>query len=306
MICDNPYVQGVRAYPCGQCMPCRINRRRLWTNRILLESCKHHANCFATLTYAPEFLPADGSLEPIHLQLFLKRLRKALSPRKIRFFAVGEYGEISFRPHYHLAIFGLDYTELEVVQSAWTDPESSQRMGHVLLGDLSRASAAYIAQYCTKKMTSADDVRLEGRYPEFTRMSLRPGIGALAVEDLAKSLSGDAGVRFISGLGDVPYTLKLGDKDIPLGRYLRMKLRRALDIYKVNPVTGEVSYGTPDDVLKQFEVEMRQLLTDKVGPPSHSSPWSKERVKGFLVSESKGKSQAKVARDKILKARRSL
>lgn len=299
MICDRPYVQGVRAFPCGQCMPCRINRRRLWSNRLLLESCKHNESSFVTLTYAPEFLPADGSLKPVHLQLFLKRLRKALSPRKIRFFAVGEYGDETFRPHYHLAIFGLGQHELDVVRSAWS-------MGHVMLGDLSRASAAYIAQYCTKKMTSTDDPRLQGRHPEFTRMSLRPGIGALAIDDLACALSGVDGSRMLADTGDVPYTLKVGGQDIPLGRYLRMKLRRALDIFKFNPVTGEVSYGSPDHVLKQFENEMRELLTDKIGPASPSTPWSQERVQSFLISESKGKSLTKTARDKIYKARRSL
>jgi len=163
LICDRPFVQGIKAFPCGQCMPCRINRRRLWSNRILLESCKHEKSAFLTLTYAPEFLPENGSLQPRHLQLFLKRLRKELSPHKIRFFAVGEYGDQTWRPHYHLAVFGIDAFSTDIVRRCWG-------MGHVMVGDLSRASAAYIAQYCTKKLTSKDDPRLEGRHPEFTRM----------------------------------------------------------------------------------------------------------------------------------------
>lgn len=310
MICDKPYVQGVRAFPCGQCMPCRINRRRLWSNRILLESCKHEHNSFLTLTYAPDNLPllqaddpTSATLAPRDLQLFIKRLRKICS-RPIRYFAVGEYGDETWRPHYHAALFGVSPLEVELVRKAWSI--DGKPIGHIMLGDLSRASAAYIAQYCTKKLTAADDPRLQGRHPEFTRMSLRPGIGALAVDDIVKSLSGSLGKRMLDATGDVPLSIKIGGKDVPLGRYLRRKIRQGLDLYKVNPATGEITYGTPEKILSQFETEMRALLEAELGSASHSSPWSKERVGEKLVELSKGKSLTKTARDKIYKSRRKL
>lgn len=43
-----------------------------------------------------------------HLQLFLKRLRKYINKEfheKVRFYAIGEYGTNSFRPHWHLLLF---------------------------------------------------------------------------------------------------------------------------------------------------------------------------------------------------------
>ena len=47
-------------------------------------------------------------LNPRDLQLFLKRFRKYLSnytDEKIRYYAVGEYGPVHFRPHWHLLLF---------------------------------------------------------------------------------------------------------------------------------------------------------------------------------------------------------
>jgi hypothetical protein len=45
------------------------------------------------LTYDPEHLPEDGSLNVVHFQKFMKRLRDRIKPLKIRFFHCGEYGD---------------------------------------------------------------------------------------------------------------------------------------------------------------------------------------------------------------------
>lgn len=96
-----------RTVPCGQCIACRLNKVRDWTLRIMHEAKFYKDNVFLTITYSPENLPADGSIHKEDLQLFLKRLRKALGEEKIRYFACGEYGEKYSRPHYHLIIFGI-------------------------------------------------------------------------------------------------------------------------------------------------------------------------------------------------------
>ena len=99
-------MNGREAYGCGQCLPCRINKKRVWTHRIMLESSLHTDNAFVTLTYSDENLPKDGSLVPRHVQLFLKKVRKEIEPARLRFFCVGEYGDRTQRPHYHVALFG--------------------------------------------------------------------------------------------------------------------------------------------------------------------------------------------------------
>lgn len=242
-------MNGLIPCPCGQCLPCRVNRRRVWTHRIMLESflCSGNA-CFLTLTYDDENLPMDGSLYPRHLQLFLKRFRKELSPGSLRYFAVGEYGDKSDRPHYHLALFGFNCSgrisvpehgrrcfcgNCELVREAWG-------MGNILIDELNRKSAQYICGYVTKKMTSADDVRLFirtggfsanekvvslRRFPEFARMSTRPGIGACSTDYISKSMiSPSTGEIFLVN-DDVPIKLNIDGKELPLGRYLVGRLR---------------------------------------------------------------------------------
>lgn len=195
---------------------------------MVLESLMHAENSFATLTYDEANLPSGGTLVPRHLVLFLKRLRKELPVGSLRFFAVGEYGDLSQRPHYHLALFGLGPQYGKLVEKTWS-------LGNVMLGDLTPASARYIAGYVTKKMTSPTDPRLNGRYQEFSRMSRMPGIGCTAIPKLSKMLEVPLGLKEIDKLGDVPASLKHGNSQLPLGRYLREKLRQDL---------GFIDYGS--------------------------------------------------------------
>lgn len=242
MLCKKPF-DG--RYGCGQCLPCRINRRRLWTHRLFLESCKHAESSFLTLTYSPEKLPEGGTLVPSHMTDFLKRLRKSIYPHKLRYFYVGEYGDISHRPHYHMALFGLG-SRLKNLDKIWQN-------GFVYSGDLTMDSAQYIAGYVTKKMTSKDDPRLNGRHPEFARMSLKPGIGALAIPDLRATLESERGAYLMESHNDVPSILKHHGKKHPLGRYLTTKLRS---------VYGFKNTKTPEENLWKKEVEMHQLYEE--------------------------------------------
>lgn len=188
----------------------------------------HEFSSFVTLTYDNEHLPSGASLVPKHTQLFLKLLRKRLGPeRPLRYYLVGEYGDETQRPHYHAALFGVSPLEWELVQSCWphgaVDNPVKKR-----LGTLTLESAQYIAGYVTKKMTAHDDVRLNGRYPEFARMSLRPGIGATAIPSIADSLNDEHGARYLAANLDVPLHLNQGRKTLPLGKYLRKGLRDAM------------------------------------------------------------------------------
>lgn len=219
MLCKKPFHMKGANFGCGQCMPCRFNRRRIWTHRIALEAAVHAASTFLTLTYDKAHLPLGGTLVPRDMQLFLKRLRKRAGV-PIRFFGVGEYGDQSFRPHYHLAVFGLDPGS-RFFKECWD-------YGFVYPGSLTLDSAQYVAGYVTKKMTGKDDARLGGRYPEFARMSLRPGIGAPAVSDVVQALQTDMGQRAIVARGDVPSVLRQGGRSLPLGRYMRGRIREAI------------------------------------------------------------------------------
>lgn len=71
-------------------------------------------------------------------------------------------------------------------------------------------------------MTRFDDPRLDGRHPEFARMSLRPGLGMMAMHDLADVI---LRLDLDHSEPDVPSGLRRGKKIWPLGRYLRQQLR---------------------------------------------------------------------------------
>lgn len=189
---------GVRlSVPCGRCAGCRLDKVAEWSTRIAHEASMHDDNIFVTLTYSDEFVPDNYSLNVRDYQLFMKRLRKELSPLKIRYYACGEYGEKFLRPHYHAIIFGWRppdamvwrktakghiYYRSEILENTWG-------LGHVEFGDVTSKNGAYVAGYALKKMRGSGDPEKYKRpspitgelvdvVPEFALMSSNPGIGS--------------------------------------------------------------------------------------------------------------------------------
>jgi hypothetical protein len=222
---------------------------------MILERHQHEDACFVTLTYNDENLPQGGTLVPRDPTLFLKKLRKAIegSAINLRYDLVGEYGDETQRPHYHLALYGLGEKHKELIQSKWS-------LGFTLVGSLTIDSAQYIAGYVTKKMTSKADPRLNGRHPEFARMSRHNGgLGAGAMKQVATTFTSDPhGVDFLIENGDVPNGLQYGGKSLPLGRYLKTKLREECGY--------ENTKGQPKALQKQAE-QMHDLLKDTLPNP---------------------------------------
>lgn len=176
--------------PCGQCIGCRLERSRQWAVRCLHENRCHDTSVFLTLTYDDCHLPASGSLVKRDLQLFMKRVRKSRC-ETLRFFACGEYGDTTNRPHYHVLLFGTDfadkrfYKETPSGESIFSSDELSSLwpQGRNAIGAVSFESAAYVARYCLKKITGPSaDWHYSGREPEFVNMSRRPGIGSSWLE----------------------------------------------------------------------------------------------------------------------------
>jgi len=218
---------------------------------MMLEGYCHAKSSFLTLTYSDKFLPSE--LNPHHLRDFLKRLRSRIAPAKLRYFAVGEYGEKTWRPHFHLALFGLGREDVEVIRDSWSSDgrTESEPFGHIMVGDLTKDSAQYVAGYVTKKMTSPDDKRLGGKHPEFARMSRHPGLGAPALRAILDSLTDSPGSIAMEREGDVPSVLSHGGKKWPLGRYLKQQLRKKY---------GFEDTGTPKEKLQAWYQEMRALF----------------------------------------------
>jgi hypothetical protein len=180
--------------PCGQCVGCRLERSRQWAVRCMHEASLHVDNSFITLTYDDAHLPESGSLQYRDFQLFMKLLRKRVDV-PVRFYMCGEYGEKFGRPHYHSILFGYGFRDRsyyrtlpsgsKIYQSKFL--ESLWPKGFSSLGDVTFDSAAYVARYCItdrgrEYICDSDSGELLERPREFTRMSLKPGIGRKFVE----------------------------------------------------------------------------------------------------------------------------
>lgn len=191
---DPKYASDVE-FACSQCIGCRIERSRQWAIRCVHEAQLHEENCFITLTYNPQHLPADGSLHLDHFQNFMKRFRMIVGMGKaagIRFFHCGEYGETFERPHYHALIFGFDFPDKVfyrekkdiklytsgLLDALWSDDDGVP-LGFSTIGNVTFESAAYCARYIMEKVTGENaDGWYAGRKPEYVTMSRRPGIAS--------------------------------------------------------------------------------------------------------------------------------
>lgn len=199
--------------------------KRLWTGRILLEQAHTSTeSTFATLTYDPDHLPDNGSLVKKDAQRFMDRLRKRTGIGHVRYFLVGEYGDKTWRPHYHAALFAVPPEQFQdLIQDCWP-------FGYIHCGLIEKRSAAYVANYCTKKMTKGDDSRLRGREPEFSLMSKNPPLGAAGVRHIVDLLHTKAGSAALKEYQDVPNSFRVMGKEYPLGQYWMAWLRQEMGI----------------------------------------------------------------------------
>ena len=201
---QNNWIERVKL-PCGQCIGCKLLRSVNWAVRCEHEMSLHEQNCFITLTYDEENLPQDYSLRKDHFINFMKRLRRAIDPVKVRYFMCGEYGEQSWRPHYHAILFGFAFPDKiqvqfkEVENPYFLSPllKKLWKFGNHMIANATFETAAYCARYCTKKITGdlaeehynrtilkfdEDTGEIETYLetvlePEYATMSRRPGIG---------------------------------------------------------------------------------------------------------------------------------
>lgn len=136
---------------------------------MLHENLSWRESVFLTLTYEELTLPDGGTLVKSHLQRFWKRLRKAVYPRSLKYYACGEYGDEHGRPHYHAIVFGLSVEDSPLIESTWG-------LGNVFPGTVEQNSIRYVTKYIGKKIFGPQAVaHYGGRVPEFQLVSR--GIG---------------------------------------------------------------------------------------------------------------------------------
>lgn len=205
--------------PCGKCAHCMANKRNDWSVRLQKELQYSSSAVFVTLTYsdeyffdymlkAPDFQAAYKYCKSVHkkdVQDFLKRFRYYDGSPNIRYFAVGEYGEKTLRPHYHLLLFNCDFSHIsENLSSSW-------QFGNFHIGEVNESSIHYVTGYVlTRKFRPSDDCDFS-----FSLMSRRPGIGfSFVSSNYGKMLSSNP----------KPFMILRGGMKVAIPRYFKDKL----------------------------------------------------------------------------------
>lgn len=195
--------------PCGHCSGCRLMRAHDWSVRLLHESYDYFARTyFVTLTYDDSCLPFTKDGEPTlvksDLSKFMKRLRR-YSGRQFRFFGAGEYGENTFRPHYHLILFGdlsLD-EQFDVNRFHSSDISKAWPFGLHEVSYANMSTMAYTAGYVLKKQKDPHFAS----YPvkPFILMSRKPALGSSYVS----KLNGSEDFRVYGNFGPGVYSSRI-------------------------------------------------------------------------------------------------
>ena len=236
LVLKNPVTKQYQQFSCGQCIQCRIAKRRSWAVRLYNEMSCHDSNKFITLTYDDDSCPEGLQIED--LQKFIKRLRK-FSGKRIKYFACGEYGEDEKsiellrqlfqdplrkvgRPHYHAIVCGIDECDLpDNIHSRSYQSNGSYncqshlwKYGLVNIGNVTPQSIEYVTGYVEKKLTGdmAKEMYVSPRgdlQPPFSVKS--NGIGLEWLKKNEKYLQGKTTIRFKG-------------KDVPMPRYYKEKL----------------------------------------------------------------------------------
>lgn len=206
---DSYFMQEV---PCGRCLECRKLRTNSWYVRLKNEMSESISAIFLTLTYDDPYLPYTNgghmSLYYPDLQKFIKRLRKRndkKTDKKLTYFAVGEYGSQTFRPHYHLIIFNI--SDISDIGKSWVQ-------GHHHIGEVNDKSIFYTLKYVTKRVgEDCERDPSDDRIPEKALQSKGIGLNFLTPQ-MIKYYNDDVS-RCVT---------MLGNKKIGLPRYYRDKI----------------------------------------------------------------------------------
>ena len=280
-------IKSVKMIPCKRCMGCRLDYAKDWANRLVVESMSYDNNYFFTLTYDDEHIPkkintetyeVSYTLKKEDLQLFWKRLRveweRKCNHKGIRFFACGEYGDETMRPHYHAIVFNLPFlddlkyyktSELGDIYMTSEKLDKIWSKGNVIVGGLSWNSCSYVARYIQKKQYGPEARKYyedNGLLPEFVEMSNRPGIGRKYYEEHKDEIY-EYDEMYIPCKNDIvkikplKYFDTLLEQEDP-ERYASIKARREASMVNQNRNLA-INLKSADMVQEQRDIHAREL-----------------------------------------------
>lgn len=260
---------GKRKYkvvPCGKCTPCRRRRQAQWSFRLSQEMQRSTSAAFLTLTYDDyhlprideyvegyEYLIGKPTLNKRDIQLFIKRLRKKqkkITNDKIKYYAVGEYGGITKRPHYHFIAFNIAPSLLfeNPIDDIW-------QKGNSQVDECNIRTIQYVTKYVMKSLGKPFKVG----QAEFSMMSKRLGDNFLT----------NARVRHYREL-ERPYIVWEDGKKHSMPRYYKEKiwhdnteLLRKFGKEALKQVEPQTLDSTKVFEIEQMNLKLKRLQNDK-------------------------------------------
>lgn len=230
--------------PCSKCPNCMKRRTSGWSFRLMKEGEKHLLSFFVTLTYDTDHVPISPkgfmSLDKTHIQDFMKAVRHysnriEKSKNEIKYYACGEYGTKTMRPHYHLIMFGATQ---QAISHAW-------KKGSVFFGSVNGASIGYTLKYMTKPkkipMHQNDD-----REKESSLMSKKMGSNYLTPEMIK---------WHIKNLDENFYVPLPDGKKAPMPRYYKNKIYNSEQAGHLKGVMEKISIQKETDERKKYPTE---------------------------------------------------
>ncbi len=234
--------------PCGKCVPCLKRRASHWSFRIN-EEAKHSSSAyFLTLTY--EITPTSDNGYPTlykkDFQNFLKRLRKLCPTNKLKYYACGEYGTQTQRPHYHAIILNLPKSighNPILIQDTWQN-------GHVMSVPSNQKTINYVVGYmCKGRFEPQSDH--DDRSPEFSLMSKKMGMQYLT----------DKMVAYYRNR-QIACIVKEGGQIMSMPRYYKEKIFTKQELKKINDEYMEINKLKIENYFKdsKHEIEFKKQL----------------------------------------------
>lgn len=251
--------------PCGKCPTCRARRASGWSFRLMQEDRIAEIAIFITLTYDNEHIRTTPrnfkTIRKRCLQLYFKRVRKYTNKgTRVKYYACGEYGSKTNRPHYHAIVFNADYDALE---QAWICNSNEygcgnngcgKPIGQIHFGTVTGASVGYTLKYMQKTgkipMHKNDD-----RTPEFALMS--KGIGESYLTNNMKRWH-------LLQLKERMYVNLEDGKKASMPRYYKQKIYTSLE----RSMIGEHMQKISDEKFKKLE-ENPNLYTERAKAHAH-------------------------------------
>lgn len=257
MPCDNPvWLKSGIPVPCGKCAPCKIRHVNQWVFRIMWEEENRATSShFITLTYDTLHVPLSDNgfmtLRKSDLQKFFKRLRKNTGIEGIKYYACGEYGSKTSRPHYHAIVFNCP--EPQAYADAWS--LDGVMLGGVDVGTVTSDSVAYCLKYIDKSSFREKKYKhsRDDREKEFPLMS--QGLGKGYVENKSvvawhkKDLSRN-------------YAVNKSGYRVALPRYYRQKIYDEFEL--------EAQRDVINVAIEQKEKKDRYLFVPTDGVPTYA------------------------------------